>query len=233
MPRLARVVIPGCPHHVTQRGNHRRTVFYTDSERDLFLILLRKYFALWQVQVMGYSLMSNHVHYVLIPATSTSLAKGVGRLHNDFARRQQVQRDLTGHFWQNRFYSCPLDGDYLWEALRCVELNPVRGGLVRNAWDWPWSSARAHVTGCEDSVPLNRDLWRTRFDGADWRHFLEEALLEPDVIPRLRLATRTGRPLGSEEFICHLENLTGRSLHPQKRGPKVGSGSRKHTEFGD
>ena len=93
----------------------------------------------------------------------------IGRLHNDFSRWQQIQRDLTGHLWQNRFFSCPLDEDHFWEALRYVELNPVRAGLVRNAWEWPWSSARAHVTGIDETGLLNMDLWRTRFDGNRWR----------------------------------------------------------------
>lgn len=112
MPRVARVVIPGYPHHVTQRGNHRQTVFFADTERDFYLTLLRKYFALFQVQMTGFALMTTHVHHILVPELPTSLAKGVGRLHNDFARWQQIQRDLTGHLWQNRFFSCPLDEDH-------------------------------------------------------------------------------------------------------------------------
>jgi putative transposase len=75
MPRIARVVIPGCPHHVTQRGNHRQRVFFADSDRELYLELLRKYFIQFRVDVAGYSLMSNHIHQVLIPALANSLAK--------------------------------------------------------------------------------------------------------------------------------------------------------------
>jgi putative transposase len=223
MPRIARIVIPGCPHHVTQRGNHRQRVFFAESDHDLYFELLRKYFCQFQVDMAGYALMYNHTHKILIPALANSLAKGVGRLHNDFARWQQIQRNMTGHFWQSRFYSCPLDEDHFWEALRYIELNPVRAGLVRHAWDWPWSSARAHVTGVDDTGMLNMDLWRTRFDGDKWRSFLEEGLQSTLDLDRIREATRTGRPLGSDDFVRRLENLTGRSFRPKKRGPKPGS----------
>jgi putative transposase len=223
MPRIARVVIPGCPHHVTQRGNHRQRVFYADSDHEVYFRLLRKYFQRYKIDMVGHSLMPNHTHKIVIPEMANSLAKGVGLLHNDFSRWQQIQQNLNGHLWQNRFYSIPLDEDHFWRALRYIELNPVRAGLVRYAWDWPWSSARAHVTGVDDTGLLNMDLWRIRFDGSKWKEFLQEGLNSKAEIERIRLATRTGRPLGSEDFIRQLEAMTGRSLLPKKRGPKFGS----------
>ncbi len=223
MPRLARIVIPGCPHHVTQRGNHRRPVFFVDSERDLYLSLQLKYFSLWHILCAGYGLMTNHTHRVLVPEHANSLARGVGRLHNDFSRLQHIKRDLTGHLWQNRFFSCPLDEDHFWKALRYVELNPVRAGLVKFAWEWPWSSALAHVTGIDESGLLDMDLWRRRFTCNQWKKYLEEGLQDITTNDVLRLATRTGRPLGSEDFILHLEALTGRRIRPRKPGPKPGS----------
>jgi len=223
MPRIARIVLPGCPHHVTQRGNHRQRVFFADVERDFYLELLRKYFTQFQVDMAGYGLMSNHVDFILIPATQVSLAKGIGRLHNDFSRWQQIQRNLTGHLWQNRFFSCPLDEDHFWKALRYAELNPVRAGLVRNAWEWPWSSARAHVTGIDETGLPSMDLRRTRFDGNRWQSFLEEEQRSRDDSGQIRLATSTGRPLGHNDFVRRLEGLTGRSLRPKRRGPRPGS----------
>ena len=223
MPRLARIVIPGCPHHVTQRGNHRRNVFFADSERDFYLTLQRKYFLLWHVQCAGYALMTNHTHHVLVPGQADSLARGVGRLNNDFARWQHIQRNLTGHLWQNRFFSCPTDEDHFWMALRYIELNPVRTGLVKCPWEWPWSSALAHVTGRDTTGLLDMDLWRQRFNGDQWKTFLEAGLDDEGTNDLLRLATRTGRPLGSEEFILRLEALTGKRLRRQKPGPKPGS----------
>ena len=227
MPRIARVVIPGYPHHVTQRGNQRQQVFFADSDRKLYLKLQLKYFIQFQVDVAGYALMSNHTHHILIPALANSLAKGVGRLHNDFSRWQQIQRNLTGHLWQNRFFSSPMDEDYFWRALRYTELNPVRAGLVRFAWEWPWSSALAHVTGIDRTGLLNMDIWRARFDGNQWKSFLEAGLNSTGDLDHIRLATRTGRPLGSDDFVRRLEELTGRLLRPKKRGPEPALAGKK------
>jgi putative transposase len=226
MPRIARVVIPGCPHHVTQRGNHRQRVFFSEKDYETYLRLLRKYFSKYGVTLVGFALLPNHTHKIAVPLSPKSLAKGVGLLHNDFARWQQVQRDQTGHLWQNRFFSTPMDDNYFWRALRYVELNPVRAGLVQNAWDWPWSSARAHVTGIDESGLLDMDTWRSRFDCDRWRAYLEEGRNSDREYDEMRKATRTGRPLGDDDFIKRLEDLTGRVLRPKKRGPTPGLNSR-------
>ncbi len=161
MGRIARVVIPGVWHHITQRGNRRQTVFFRDSDRKQYLDLLRRYCARYGVKVTGYCLMTNHVHVLAVPLSQASLARAFGRAHNDYSRWLNVARGDTGHLWQSRYYSCPMDDDHQWAALRYVELNPVRAGLVAAAEDWVWSSAAAHV-GANDAAPF--------LDLADWRH---------------------------------------------------------------
>jgi putative transposase len=230
MTRTARIVIPGCPHHVTQRGNNRQTVFHSDSDRDFFLELKWKRFSLYKLQTLGFALLSNHTHDVSIPETPPSLAKGFGLLHYDFARWQNLNKNRTGHLWQERFFSCPLDEDHFWKALRYVELNPVRAGLVKHAWEWPWSSAQAHISGIDKTGHLNLDPWRMRFNGDTWREFLEQGL-EKDEHDQIRTATKTGHPLGNEAFIRHLEELTGRILHPRKPGRKPATTGLKKTLY--
>ncbi len=203
-------------------------MFYADSDHDLYLELLRMYFTRYQLSMPGYSLMTNHVHQILIPTLASSLAKGVGLLHNDFARWQHIQSHMSGHLWQNRFFSTPMDEDHFWRALRYIELNPVRAGLVRYAWDWPWSSARAHVTGKDESGLLDMDLWRAWYDGNSWREYLLEGLDNKEEIERIRLATRTGRPLGSEDFVRRLEAVVGRPLLCRRRGPIPGRKRNQH-----
>ena len=226
MPGIARVVIPGCPHHVTQRGNHRQKVFFSDRDREMYLKLMHKYFVKYKLTSIGYSLMPNHVHHNVIPALQNSLAKGIGLLHNDFSRWLNIQRDQTGHLWQNRFYSNPMDDMHCWTALRYIELNPVRAGLVQLPWEWPWSSAWAHITGVDETGMLDMELWAKYFDKVSWKSFLLEGLDKTEEIERIRLANRTGRPLGSDDFIRSLEKITGRTLFPKKRGPKPWSGKK-------
>src|SRR6266478_1975383 len=139
MARIARVVVPGCWHHVTQRGNQQQTVFFDDSDRKFYLDLLRRYCSRHSVRITGYCLMGNHVHLLAIPAHQTGLAHALGRTHNDYARWLNLRRRQSGHVWQNRFYSCALDEEHKWTALRYVEQNPVRAGLVASAAEWLWS----------------------------------------------------------------------------------------------
>jgi len=220
MARIARVVIPGCWHHVTQRGNRRQTVFAGDRDRSMYLDLLRQHCRRAAVAIAGYCLMGNHVHLLAIPASETALAKGLGRAHNDYARWWNVARGETGHVWQNRFYSCPLEERHQWEALRYVELNPVRAGLVREAAEWPWSSATAHLAGVDRSGILEMASWRARWSAEAWRDVLWAGVDDAALLERIREATRTGRPLGDEAFVSQVEAGSHRTLRPRKRGPK-------------
>lgn len=220
MARIARVVAPGCWHHVTQRGNRRQIVFFADADRAMYLQLLTQHCRRASLEIAGYCLMGNHVHLVVIPVSDTGLAKALGRTHGDYARWLNIQRGEVGHVWQNRFYSCPLDERHQWEALRYVELNPVRAGLVRQAWDWPWSSAAAHVRGVDAAGLLNLAEWEVRWGAGRWREILELGFVDNVILERIREATRTGRPAADEDFVVELEARMRRLLRPQKRGPK-------------
>ena len=130
MTRRPRVVIPGWVHHITQRGNHRHSVFFSPHDRNIYLSLLADYFPLYEIHLIGHNLMDNHVHLVVIPEKENSLADGIGQLHHDFALWQNIQHRTSGHLWQNRFFSCPVEEDRVWEVLAYVELNPVRANMV-------------------------------------------------------------------------------------------------------
>ncbi len=220
MARLPRLIVPGCPHHVTQRGNHRQTVFFSDGDRRMYLTILRDHCRSHQVQIIAWCLMQNHVHFVVIPHRGDSLAVVFGRTHNEYARWLHVRLRQVGHLWQNRFYSCPLEEPHLWEAVRYVELNPVGAGLAGQAWEWPWSSAMAHIRGEDEWGLIDLEWWRRQQDSELWRLALVSGFDEAEIRQRLREATRTGRPLGSDNFVEGLETTTGRTLRLQRRGPK-------------
>jgi putative transposase len=220
MARFARVVIPGCWHHITQRGNHRQPVFFDDSDREFYCRLLRRHTARHGVRITGYCLMGNHVHLLAIPESATGLAHALGRTHVDYARWINMRRQETGHLWQNRFYSCPLDDAHQWEALRYVELNPVRAGMTARAADWRWSSARAHLMGRDDTGFIDYTDWIARWSAQSWREALEHGVDAADLIARIREATRTGRPAATDDAVQRMESRIGRQLGPRKRGPK-------------
>jgi putative transposase len=217
MTRFARVVFPSHPHHVVHRGNRRQLIFLKEHDRTDYLRLLGRYAARFGVRIWAYCLMPNHVHLIAVPAAPNSLAKGIGNAHWRFAQALNKRLRRTGHVWQNRYYSTPLDPHHLWAAVRYVERNPLRAGLVRAAEEFPWSSARAHALG-ESLELLDADR---PFVGAsfDWSAWLNDAAdgLEADL---LRANTRTGRPTGSESFIQRLEGRLDRCLRPRRRGRK-------------
>jgi len=215
MPRMARIVIPDVPHHVTQRGNRREDVFFDDEDRRRYLLLLLEYSQKHALDVWAYCLMTNHVHFVAVPRERDSLAATFKPV--DMRYSQHVNRRLhtTGHLWQGRFYSCPLDDEHLWEAVRYVERNRVRAGMVKRAKQYPWSSAATHCGRRPD--PLISGALETRGVVDDWPQWLRQEDDEK-VLKLLRLRTRTGRPAGDAAFVARLEELSGRFLAPRVGG---------------
>jgi putative transposase len=219
MARLARLVIPGLPHHITQRGNRRQQTFFDDSDYAAYLDLMSDWCREEGVEIWGYCLMPNHVHLIAVPKTEDGLRRAIGEAHRRYTRRINFREKWRGYLWQGRFASFVMDEPYLLAAARYVELNPVRAKLVENADQWPWSSARAHLSGRDDRVVKAAPLLAMV---GDWRSFLNSAMREEEI-EDLRMHGRTGRPLGSESFLDHLEVLAGRVLKPQKGGrpPKL------------
>ena len=168
VPRIARVVAVGAPHHVTQRGNNRQKVFFSTADRRIYLSLLGSHCRRWQLNLLGYCLMPNHVHLVAVPEHENSLAKALGRTHYDYTVYLNGRRRRSGHLWQNHFFSTCLDRAHLFAALRYVDLNPVRAGLASQAAGYEWSSAAAHVSGNDATGLLDMERWREVCPLGDW-----------------------------------------------------------------
>jgi len=215
MARIARVVLPGYPHHVTQRGNRKQRVFFSDDDYDHYLKLIARGCLDSQTNCLAYCLMPNHVHLVLAPSTERGLQATLAEAHRRYTRRVNFRNDWRGHLWQERFHSFPMNDGHLAAVVRYVELNPVRARLVLQAKDWKWSSAQAHLTGTDD-VLVRVEPMLALFP--DWTTYLAEH--DQVDIESIRVHTRTGRPLGNSKFLQTAESLTGRVLAPQKPGRK-------------
>ena len=200
MPRQSRIVAPGVAHHVTQRGTDCQKVFYARRDRGVYLDLLRLESERAGLDILAYCLMPNHIHVLCVPEGEESLAICFRRTHGRYAQYLNARRQRSGHLWQNRFYSCPLDDAHLWTALRYIELNPVRAGLVANAEDFPFSSAAAHLSGRDLARILDMEFWKGSGRDRSWAEMLKIEQNEADR-KALRKATYAGRPFGSEEFV--------------------------------
>jgi putative transposase len=216
MPRQSRVVIPGVPHHVTQRGNRRLQTFFSDDDYFAYLTWIAAGCRAAGVTVLAYCLMPNHVHLVLVPSDAGGLRRALADAHRRYSSIINLRNGWRGHLWQERFHSFPLDDDHLIAAVRYVELNPVRARLVTTPEAWRWSSAPAHVAGRGDA--LIRPALPPPLDAVGpWVDFLA-AGLAPDEAEQQRLHQQTGRPLGGPGFTARLEALTQRTLGAKPRG---------------
>lgn len=216
MPRIARVVVPGLPHHIIQRGNRRQPVFFSDDDRKVYLDYLCMYAKPAGINIWAYCLMDNHVHIIAVPKQGTSFADGFSESQKRYSRRINFRENWRGHLWEGRFKSYPLSEAHLHAAIRYVERNPVRAKIVKHAWEYPWSSAKTHVEKINDKIVDSNFVsdeiknWAGYLSGED----------DGSDLTLLRSHCNTGRPLGDKSFIDSLEKITGRKLHQQKPGPK-------------
>ena len=194
MPRQPRRIAVGYPHHVTQRGNNREPVFLDTSDYRKYLSLLRKYTREYKVEIWSYCLMPNHIHLLVVPRTETGLSRGIGLTNMTYTQYFNKRHGRSGRIWQNRFFSCIIsENSYLWNVVRYIENNPVKSQIVDHAWDYVWSSARAHCQDSEDEI-LNGPGWLQDEMKQTYREHLsgEDVFFEED----LRFATSTGKPFG-------------------------------------
>jgi len=215
MPRMARAVAPEVPHHITARGNRGLDVFLASEDRQQYLAWLAEYAGKHGLSIWAYCLMTNHVHLVAVPHTPDSIARTLRPVQMLHAQRVNARCQWRGHLWQERPFSCALDLPHLWEAVRYVERNPVRAGLVQVAEAYPWSSAPAHC-GLRTDPVLSPDL-PLRDTVEDWVAWLRGPEDE-EAITRLRRRTGSGIPCGSDAFVGQMEELLGHRFMERGRG---------------
>lgn len=220
MPRISRVVAVGYPHHITQRGNYRQPVFEDEEDFIQYLQWLGEYRQKYSLNIWAYCLLNNHVHFIVVPMKEDSLAKTFNALHMRYSQYFNLKkRNEKGHLWQGRFYSCILDERHLYAAVRYVENNPVRAGVVEKPQEYKWSSARNRIYG-EATAILSDDFYLIK-EIDDWSSYLMESE-DKAAINNIRQNTNTGRPCGDESFINNMEGLLERRLTalPKGRPPK-------------
>lgn len=230
MARRYRFVVPGMPHHVIQRGNRRQPVFFSDHDRLYYLRLLKEHAGKFGVKIWAYCLMTNHVHLVLVPVAPDSLAKAVAETHRRYTRMINFREQWRGYLWQGRFSSFVMDDAYSLKALRYVERNPVRAGMVKKASEYAWSSARAHVEGVAneylDVCPVIERI-------GNWDKCLSSEI-EDDVLKKFRSHAGTGRPVGGDVFVKEVASILNVSVEELKgrlQGRPRKPGNRGHITF--
>lgn len=213
MPRTARLVVPGLPHHVTQRGNRRQNVFFRDGDYELYIDLMAEWCARAGVEIWAYCLMTNHVHLIAVPESQAALARAVSEAHRRYTQELNRRECWTGHLWQGRFASFAMDESHTLQAARYVEMNPVAARMAARPEDYRWSSVHAHLAGRDDRLAKCTPLLAM---AGDWAAFLANE--DPAFGALVDYHSSTGWPLGSDVFLDSLEIRTGRASRAAPRG---------------
>lgn len=208
MPRIPRGQVAGHAYHILNRGNGGATVFHKNGDYTAFLNLLAMAKTKYPVKLFGVCLMPNHFHLVVQPATDAALSSFMQWWMTSHVRRYHQHYRSSGHVWQGRFKSFPIQQDgHLLIALRYVLRNPVRAGLVEHAMDWPWSSLR--LPHLRDPVPVETPI--------EWLQGIDQPLFAHELT-MLRTCVNRQQPFGTTDWQATTAARLGLSSTLQKRG---------------
>ena len=214
MARMRRVIVPGYPHHIVQRGVRSMDIFFEDQDRIAYLNLLRAQGDKFGVKFLSYCLMTNHVHLLAVPAAADSLARAIGEAHRLYTRMINFREGVKGFLFQGRFSSCPVStGKYLYAVIQYILYNPVKAKMVRHPWEYQWSSASYHCRLTDHDILVRKDEMLSNIE--NWEEFLGADTRLTDVLEE---KNRTGRPFGSDDFYAVIERLTGIDTRPGTPG---------------
>ena len=216
MVRVSRLVVPGYPHHVAQRGVRSIPIFSSDKDRSAYADIMAEQLHRFGVEVLVWCLMTNHTHLVAVPKDQAALARAIGEVHRRYTRMKNFADGVRGYLFQGRFGSCVLDETHLLAAARYVELNPVKAGMVRSAEEYPWSSARFDLGLVANDVLVKDKQLLGLVE--NWEGYLQQD--DEKANSRLVKGICSGRPGGSQQFVRLVETLTARHLSLGKRGPR-------------
>ena len=218
MPRTARIYQQAICYHLMNRGINRRVIFEDDADRRYFTDLVIDYRDACGASVYHWVWMDTHYH-MLAEVVFDNLRAFAGGIQQAYAQYHHRRHRSSGVFWQGRFKSKPVEiGEYLVRCGRYIERNPVRAGIVDDAWGYEWSSAATYVqsapSGPADVNPyIGADKWSPLE-----RQMYAEALQASDDDEWMR--KRASRAyIGGEDFAGQLKKEGGR--YRRRRGRPV------------
>lgn len=226
MARLPRLTLPGCPHHVIQRGNNRQPIFASDQDRETLLALLAENAAKFKVAIHAYVLMDNHFHLLATPQTADGLSQMMQAVGRRYVRYFNDRQGRSGTLWEGRYKSTLIQTErYLLACMVYIDLNPVRAGLVDKARDYAWSS-HAHYIGLRTDrlITPHSLFWQlgnTPFAREAAYAESVQAGLTAEQQSALTRSVLSGWALGEAEFVADLQKRTARRLTPAQAGRPV------------
>jgi putative transposase len=171
----------GVPYHIAHRGNQQMTLFECDTDRRYYLAMLGSFARRHGIRVGGFCLMDNHVHFVVVPECVKGISKCFGQLHKRYSEMLNTRRGRRGCCWDGRVYAGRMEPTHAYNALRYIERNPVKAGIVKKATDWMWSSARMHCGYPKEWDFVSTDVRSEWIEPEEWRKALGAELTEEEL----------------------------------------------------
>lgn len=219
MPRVTRGLANGHFYHVLNRGNGRQDVFHKDEDFQAFLNLLAELLKRFDVGVFAWCLMTNHFHLLLRPECGNDLSRAMQWLMTSHVRRYHCHYNSSGHVWQGRYKSFPVQNDeHLLTIVRYIEQNPVSAGMVGRAIDWPWSSHRERLCGADSKMTQELPIALPE----DWAAFVDREMSEKELT-KLQQSMSRQSPFGDDDWqekMCRMFNLES-TIRAKGRPKKV------------
>ena len=231
MARPPRIVVPGQPLHIIQRGNNRQSCFFADDDYRFYLAILKDAADRYGCRVHAYVLMTNHVHLLLTPDSVEAPSLMLQSVGRRYVRYVNAVYRRSGTLWEGRYKSTLIDSErYLFTCSRYIEFNPVRARRVEDPGVYQWSSYRFNADGLADALVSPHPLYEQLGDNPASRRAAYRALFSNHVDAReldaIRGATETGAVLGNDRFRSEIESALHRRVDRQPHG-----GDRKSERF--
>ncbi|MGB5766265.1 MAG: transposase [Arenicellales bacterium] len=217
MARLPRIVVPGLPLHIIQRGNNRLPVFFVEEDYRYYLNTLTEVSLRYGCAVHAFVLMTNHVHLLMTPEADESVSRCMQALGRKYVRYINDSYGRTGTLWEGRFKSALIDSDrYFLTCYRYIELNPVRANMVAEPGDYQWSSYRSNARGHQDDLITPHEKYIELGADSKERQQTYKQLFsfytEEDRLNIIRDATQTGAIIGNEKFKQEIARMLKRRV---------------------
>lgn len=225
MPRRTRMYVPGLPYHIVQRGNNHEACFIEPENYQYYLQLWREISRRYSARVHAYCLMTNHIHFLATPETKTSISNVMKVVGSRYAQYFNKKYHRTGTLWEGRHKSSLVQSEcYLLTCMRYIELNPVRGSMVKKPEEYCWSSYGANGWGDESWLAPHGDYLRIDRDPEQrcyrYRELFKDRIKQQDL-HLIRKAAHYCQPVGDDRFRKSIEKQYEIKLGQMSRGRPV------------
>ena len=231
MARLPRIIVPGLPLHIIQRGNNRQATFFSEEDYHRYLDVLKKASEEYVCFIHAYVLMTNHIHLLVTPETEDSVSLMMQAIGRKYVRYINGTYQRSGTLWDGRFKSALVETEqYFLTCSRYIELNPVRAGMVNTPEEYKWSSYHSNALGVNNCCLKNHDVYLCLGENERLRQDAYKALFKSHIdahsLEVIRNSTQKNLVMGGSRFEEEIERVLQYRVKKFEHG-----GDRKSSEF--